>query len=144
MTQPPRKLLRRLLLGCALLIAAALYVPWDGLYRLWSTDQTALAREGLPIVQAIYDFRAQHGHWPSSLDDLVPQYLPARPAGVWSYSHGTLLRYIGLPHTFIGYDFSQPEDGWQSRGDFGKGRLDVPPPLSTRPADLPIFDRDQQ
>jgi hypothetical protein len=126
--------------GCVALLAL-LMIRCMGLDRLWTIDQTAIARQGQPIVQAIYEFRWQQGTWPVSLDDLVPDFLPSRPEGLWTFSNGCLITLTGLPHTGICYDFSRPDEGWQSKGDFGKGKLNVPASPTTRPGDLPVFDR---
>jgi hypothetical protein len=49
----------------------------------------AEAQEGLkhgqPVVQAIFRFEADHGLWPDTLQDLVPNYLTAEEARLWRY-----------------------------------------------------------
>ncbi|HQU43673.1 MAG: hypothetical protein B7Z73_18175 [Planctomycetia bacterium 21-64-5] len=48
-------------------------------------------REGRAVVAAVYEFQRQHGRWPSSIEELAPQFLEALPKphatkGYWSYS----------------------------------------------------------
>lgn len=46
---------------------------------------------GRQIVSAIYAFKHESGHWPTTLDELVPDYLPATQLSErrWTYRLGS-------------------------------------------------------
>src|SRR5206468_12112183 len=70
----------------------------SGIDRIVETDARArLARSAAAVSLAAQLYRADHdGHWPPSLDVLVPAYLPAVPRDV--YASGESMGYRILPH----------------------------------------------
>lgn len=99
-------------------------------------EYVALAQRYQHVVQAVYDYKAEHGAWPQTLDDLVPAYLPAypKPPLVW-YDGYELSIHADVPHTGVCYTFcGAGKEGWAARGDFGTGPLPLAKLASTRPA----------
>lgn len=48
----------------------------------------SLGQKSMGLVQAIEAFKSARGHWPSQLDELVPDFLPAIPStGMSAYPH---------------------------------------------------------
>lgn len=101
----------------------------------------ALAKQYTPMVQAIYDYRAEHGVLPEELDELMPQYIPSilkeHDTGmgvdrVWIHADA--------PHTAIYYSFELGSEGWHVGGDMadnghlGDVALPLPKQATTRPA----------
>jgi hypothetical protein len=91
--------------SATLLLCALVYLPFGYAYFVLGHDIRMggfehLAARSRPLVQAIRDYSAATGHPPASLDDLVPQYLPAVP--------GT-----GMP-CYPRYEYSadHPPDRW--------------------------------
>jgi len=58
-------------------VGARVYYAW-----LWQRHREAISHaitEVQPLLSALEAYRADHGSYPSALDDLVPDYLPAIP-----------------------------------------------------------------
>lgn len=101
-----------------------------------------------PVVQAIYDYRAEHGALPGALADLTPRYLATVPAQVTlsgdllDISTGlegsgfdtSLLGPDPTARQFITYSFSPRDEGWKTCGDLAVGRLPLSVLSSTRPS----------
>ena len=117
-----------------------------------ASDHAHVIREALqlhkrwPIIQIQFDsitrrrllatdiaaqlYFADHGHWPASLSDLVPRYLPSVPADPFA-AHGEPLAYAlltknGVPRPVIGHrdppGLNPPElPPEQAQFDFGIG-----------------------
>src|SRR5271170_1909343 len=98
-----------------------------------TADFAAIARQNQYVVQAIYDFKADHGMLPQSLADLVPKYLPTMPGVMVMYDGDSLDIPAHAPHTGVYYSFRADQEGWFVGGDFGNGPLPVPKPASTHP-----------
>jgi hypothetical protein len=84
---------------------------------VFHVDQALTARQYQGIAQAICNFRAQHGLLPESLEELVPDHLPASQTRTSAfYSDGDLAIHAGLPHTYVSYSFGGAREGWESTG----------------------------
>ncbi|MEZ6015336.1 MAG: hypothetical protein R3F49_09500 [Planctomycetota bacterium] len=105
--------------------------------RWFPPDYRKLALEGQPLVQAIDEFKLHTGLWPDSLDELVPDFLSEKPPGYWEFQWPTLCLSGVMPHTGILYTFCPPDIGWSSDGDFGKGPISLPKPVTTLSAPPP-------
>jgi len=126
-----------------------------GLYLFGSTNWAKLfghlptyaqwIKEGQPVAQAIYHFKAERGLWPEYLDELVPDYLsPEQFKQVekqeWEY---TLVQRDGRPglsrriremhRTHVGYDFEPEKPSWIVFGDEEKRLLQIMSPPSFPP-----------
>ncbi len=97
-------------------------------------DFAALARQNQYIVQAICDYRADHGMLPQNLSDLVPGYLSSLPGPMVFFDADSLDIPANAPHTGVYYSFRPGQEGWYVGGDFGNGALPVPKVASTRPS----------
>lgn len=56
----------------------------------WSSDAAALTRDATTAIIAMHLFKRERGRWPASLDEMVPQWLPALPVDMYD---GKPLRY---------------------------------------------------
>ena len=99
-----------------------------------TADYENIARDGQPILQAICDYRSDHGSLPQTIDDIVPAYLHQKPEG-WDYDkYNCLSHYAGFPHTYVGYWFEGGNaDEWRLWGEGGNYRLNVPGPIIKKP-----------
>ncbi len=92
---------------------------------------TQLAKEGEPLVQAIYKFRNEWGLWPISLDELPAPVLDKKAMPGWKYNwtgKGWKLRHLqGFPDWAAYYVHQGEEVGWKI-GDGGddEANLNVP------------------
>ena len=89
------------------------------------------------VVQAIYDYRADHGAYPKKMSDLVPTYIPSVPDEVENivFEGDTLNIAAGRPHTSVYFVFYPGAEGWYAGGESAgpaTGRLWIPNPTSTR------------
>jgi hypothetical protein len=108
--------------------------------KLTTADYTNIAKQWNPTVQAIYDFKAEHGSYPKQLSELVPKYIsqfpttdPRGPGFFDDFDGQTLFVWVA-PHTYVIYIFTPGGDeGWACNGDFGVGPLPLPKLASTRP-----------
>jgi hypothetical protein len=97
---------------------------------------------------AIHLYLAVHGRWPASLDELVPEYLPAVPVDPFSAS-GTPLQFVtvnanGHERRLLGYISPErptptpPPADWQFGWEVDVGTqwrdLSLPPTPGTQPA----------
>lgn len=104
---------------------------------LFEVKPETLARQGLPIAQAISDYQRDHGLFPEKVADLVPRYLQKSPSKEWRMELGdraALGRRGGAPHTSIRYWFSGPKAGqWRYYPDGGyrQPQIAVPGPVAT-------------
>jgi hypothetical protein len=68
------------------------------------------ARNGMaasrPIVEAIEAYRASRGNYPTSLDDLVPEFLPALPKNI--NGHGFDYTRKGLTDFSFTFGYTTP------------------------------------
>jgi len=119
-------------------VIAALFIASRPLLNLFcighlhyptTADYENIAKAGQPVLQAICDYRSDHGSLPQTLDDIVPAYLPQKPEG-WDYDKNNCLSHrAGFPHTYVLYWFEGGEaNEWRLRGEGGNYRLDVPGP----------------
>jgi hypothetical protein len=108
--------------------------------------------QGKPVVEAVYRYRDETGLYPATLDELIPAYITAIPAG-WGYSppsdgRPAKLVFHGAFHSFLTYYFARPSgsqlppetdpEGWEynQEGTYHfQGRDRVPVPLSTKTKD---------
>lgn len=105
-------------------------------------DFEAIAKEGVPIAQAISDYRSDHGVLPQDLNDVVPAYLPKRPK-YWDYYEGSLDHFSCLPHTDICFDFDGDAAQWRLIGEYASNvTLNVPGPASKKPA-IPVIRKSE-
>lgn len=91
-----------------------------------------VAMTGVPIVQAISDYRSDHGLLPLKLEDLIPSYLPEKPKD-WSYHEGCLVRHADQPHSYISFCFTGDySNQWRFQGDnsFDRRQLNIPGPVA--------------
>ena len=84
----------------------------------------AQARAGQPIVRAVEDFRKQSGSYPSSLTNLVPQYLPTLPdiQQEGHYKRGSWEYRVVTNGTSVSYSL---------RSYMGRGGVEYEPPIWT-------------
>ena len=91
------------------------------------SEYVKAAQQRIWIVQAISDYKSDHGTLPETFADLVPKYLkrlPSDPDVEWT---GICLNVrVPVPHTGLFYSFEPEREGWWSAGDFSKGRLPLP------------------
>lgn len=125
---------------CAVLVLGRL-VFLGRLTKPTSEEFVVIAQKHQYIVQAVYDYKAEHGNWPKGFDDLIPRYLPARPGRPEDISLDAqwLTIHVPFPHTAVCYCFAEGTgmEGWSARGDLGTGPLPLPNGASTRPALTP-------
>ncbi len=102
------------------------------------------ARRGQRIVAAIYQFKEDVGLWPQRLEDLVPDYLSAKPPAYWQYNwfpHGqwSLTCLGGLPHTALRFRYGEGSGEWfVTDGDWDeplKAGFTEPKPRPADPAE---------
>jgi hypothetical protein len=124
-------------------IALLLICAWGGLRFLVTgrfttptvKDYEKIATSGLPLAQAISDYRNDHGLLPEELGDLVPTYLPSVQKNGWHWNGDTLMHYAGMPHSYVIFWFVGGQAGqWWFRGDSQADnyRLNVPGPATNR------------
>jgi hypothetical protein len=91
-------------------------------------EYVAKAKVYVPVVQAIYDYKADHGSMPAKLQDLVPAYIASipDPTEIAQYDEVGLIIRAYAPHTEILYNFAPDHEGWSAGGDFGTGPLPLP------------------
>ena len=98
-----------------------------------TADYENIAKAGQPVLQAICDYRSDHGSLPKTIGEIVPGYLPQKPEG-WDYGVSFLAHSAGYPHTIVGYWFEGGEaNEWRLRGEGGNYRLNVPGPSIKKP-----------
>lgn len=94
----------------------------------------AIATNGQPIVQAIYDYRSEHGLLPLELSDIVPTYLPKPPEPDWRFDDGMLSHNAGIPRSYVSFSFVG-EEGWTVWGEgINPHPLNVAGPVIKKPA----------
>ncbi len=79
---------------------------------------TTSAEQGRPIVTAIYQFKNRWGLWPTSFNELVPEYLTPEEVRDWHYSwqlsgRWHLSNYIDFPRAAVQYEKSAETERWQ-------------------------------
>lgn len=116
----------RISLLAALLVTVGGYLGYLGLKKLGPVgpDYVADARAGMPVVEAVYRYKAEQGVWPLYLDELVGAYLPE--AGVlaeWDYAPGLYMqRGNGAYGSGLRYDFVPAVEGWKVVSSDGQVR----------------------
>src|SRR6187455_2610423 len=69
-----------------------------------------LAKQGLPIAQAVIDYQRDHGSFPEKVATLIPTYLAKEPSKEWTIQYNgedtILVRRGGQPHSYIRYWFT--------------------------------------
>lgn len=108
----------------------------------------AAARKGVPVVAALYRYRNDHGLWPLSLQELVPDYATAEDCDGWGFrwrpqGDWRLMSTRGMPGWRVSFS-PKPQPGW----DVTVGGIDVIPlaveqPLPPR-RDPPVGPRRQE
>jgi hypothetical protein len=96
-------------------------------------EYEAIAKSGQPVVQAIYNYRSEHGLLPLELSDAVPMYLPKAPEKDWQFDGDRLSHNAGIPRSYVSYSFVG-EEGWIVWGeDIDQHRLNVSGPINQKP-----------
>jgi hypothetical protein len=104
-------------------------------------EDLAAARDGQPIVEAIYQYREDVGVWPRGLGDLVPTYLPEEPQGwrhVWAqHGYWSLTCFAGYPHSAVRFSVGpDTPGGWKvTGGDWDADLAGAPGEPRPDPAD---------
>jgi hypothetical protein len=103
-----------------------------------------VALTGQPIVQAIHDYRSDHGSLPARLRDLVPQYLTAvdrdnsKDGWYWERALVNLSHRTERAHTHVAYYFENPywfSNGWYYFPESSlPRRLEIPGPVPKKAA----------
>ena len=97
-----------LLTATGILLPAALFVSIQIGYT--RSPDAATQRNGQKIVQALQAYQTDIGHYPTTLDPLVPAYLealPQKPSATWTWFYcGSL---DDFPAEYVGPDATQ---GW--------------------------------
>lgn len=100
---------------------------------LFERSPEKVAMSGVPIAQAISDYRSDHGLFPLKLADLIPAYLSEIPKGWgWRFEGNDLIKYADQPHSLISFDFTgQCSNQWRFQGDSGLDhrQLNLPGPI---------------
>jgi len=131
-----------ILLG--LLVCSSRFVWRKVNFNRWTLptmeEYAAIAAPYQPIVQAIYDYRAEHGHLPSTLADLTPRYLRTIPDQAKWYGESLDIS-AGFENPLdrnisqlVFYSFRPNEEGWRTGGALAFGPLPLPQLASTRPS----------
>lgn len=97
-------LIRRIL-GSA---AVASFLSFPIMIPLWQWQNTTTERRADTIIQQVYAYQKQHGRYPDSLAQLVPEYLPRVP----STAEGLL-----FPPTFQYHPFEYQLDSAELQAD---------------------------
>ena len=96
-------------------------LPFLRLRMMLEPKPETLVNQGVPIAQAIVDYRNDHGLFPEKIMDLVPKYLPKEPSKEWQIEGTALIRHGGQPHSYIYFYFMssewifQPDNSLMSR-----------------------------
>lgn len=115
------------LLGLRFLVLGRFTLPSDAEYE-------AIAKNGQPVAQAIFDYHSEHGLLPLELSDVVPMYLANAPEPAWRFDGVMLLHNAGIPRSYVSYSFVG-EEGWSVWGEgIDKHRLNVAGPVGQKPA----------
>ena len=119
-----------------LLIAFCCFGLWFlGFIRFPPPDPKKIAKTGLPILQAISDYRSDHGLMTETPDELIPDYLPSLPKGDWMWVGGGLSHPSGTPHGYISFSFGANTNTWTISEDSGHERQFIAPcPTNKLPA----------
>ena len=75
-------------------------------------------RRAIPVISAVNRYRSEHGQYPTSLEQLVPAYLPSIPDAGFTrisrdfryYNGRPELYFAGMFHGVFTYDF--PTESW--------------------------------
>ncbi|MCL2641436.1 MAG: hypothetical protein FWD53_11360 [Phycisphaerales bacterium] len=137
-------------------IALALYLfgstDWAKLFGRLPTYADWI-EEGTPIVEAVYQFKAERGLWPEYLDEMVPGFLSAEEfkraeEQGWHYE---LVLQDGRPglsrpikemrRAHVGFDFDINKPSWIVFGDIAKKdrrvlKVTTPPVMKALPRDV--------
>jgi hypothetical protein len=99
-------------------------------------EYVKIAKKYVPLVQAMYDYRRDHGSLPPSLGALVPNYRASVPGlpEVYYNPDVALVIHAPAPHTGITYNFDPQREGWSSDGEFGFGPMPLPKLSASAPA----------
>jgi hypothetical protein len=106
-----------IILSASVIILVCLFMLAGRYPPLTKAEAIEVAERSRPIVQAIYNYKADHAVLPKNLSDLVPAYLPASPDGsTYLYSGENLFIFVGRPHTQVYYEFQPGSEGWYAGG----------------------------
>ncbi|NOS68445.1 MAG: hypothetical protein HOP33_00750 [Verrucomicrobia bacterium] len=116
----------------ALIFLTPLGIP---ISMMFESSPEKVARSGQAILQAVCDYRSDHGLFPERLDDLVPTYLPKfeRKSGwSWDFYDLRLSHRGGQPHSIVFYRFAGLNAGeWHWHGDsaYADRRVNIAGPV---------------
>lgn len=141
---PMSKTIRNIRLALWILVILVVSLGMWSYYSTFKTikiDYDPLAKEGLPLVDAIYRFRADQGLFPEYTDELTPYLKPPAtlPAG-WTYEPAQFVQKRQEPtRSFVQYDFHPGYEGWYVVDMDGTARhlkiTQPPTPPTTLPAE---------
>jgi pentatricopeptide repeat protein len=91
----------------------------------------AAARNGMPIVSAIYAYQHENGLWPHHLDDLPPRYISEAQLSGWSYNwfyfgKWSLFRWLRSSEVRVEYDYAMPAPSWVAEFYDSESEVDKP------------------
>jgi len=77
-------------------------------------------RRASPVIAAVNRYHSEHGQYPTTLDQLVPTYLPSIPRAGFTqisrdfryYDERPQLYFAGMWHGVFAYDF--PTESWRT------------------------------
>jgi hypothetical protein len=107
------------------------------LSRSTQADYVSIAQGNRFLVQAAYDFKADHGLWPQSLGDLYPAYLsksPANPRTMLCDKRLTIPADEEIDGAYVVYSFDRVDEGWMLIDDPPNRPLPLPKVIASRPA----------
>jgi tetratricopeptide (TPR) repeat protein len=132
-------------LACFSVMVAAIYQA-HGSASAPKEEFRAAARRGRAVVLAVYAFRRNHGLWPCSLDELVPDYLNAAETRIWDLhlnpdGRWHLTCYLDLPDNATRYRVAADGKGaWVVTDGIYEAALGVEQALPVGP-ELPQDER---
>jgi hypothetical protein len=101
-------------------------IRFDKLTRLTPADLVPIVqRDCMATVRAMQQYQQDTGSLPNSVDDLIPQYLPAALAD-YRIANGQFSHFDWRWHETITYDFTPGSEGWHVTGHFVTGRIPLP------------------
>ena len=85
-----------------------------------SSNARIAQRRATSVIAAVNRYHSEHGHYPTSLNELVPAYLPSIPNAGFTrisrhfgyFDEGPQLYFAGMFHGVFAYDF--PTASWRT------------------------------
>lgn len=123
-----KHLLKFMKIFMILFMVLAIFANLDSIFYGWNNHGIGESKvTGNAIIVILYRYQKQHGEFPSSLDDLIPEYYHSIPQpiageGRWIYAiseHETLfILSFAMPHNFLwsgypSYNYNSSENYWQ-------------------------------